>query len=89
VVVRPISTIRNFVEKSVFYRVWGNVKDKRSQALDWLIGKQPEQPRQRNLESNIDDEVTPTTRRLEFANRILLAGSDSQTFTGKAIWNEV
>jgi hypothetical protein len=50
---------------------------------NWLIGKQPDQPRQRNSDSNIEDEITPTTRRLEVANRILLAGSDSQTFTGK------
>lgn len=48
----------------------------------WLFGKQPEHPRQRGPESKIEDEITPTTRRLDCANRILLAGSDSQTFTG-------
>ena len=50
--------------------------------LVWLIGKQPEHSRKRNGDSRIEDEITPTTRRLECANRILLAGSDSQTFTG-------
>jgi hypothetical protein len=29
------------------------------------------------------DMVTPTMKRLKFANRILLAGNDSQTFTGR------
>jgi hypothetical protein len=56
-----------------------------SSTLVWLIGKQPEEPRQRTIESNIEDEITPTTRRLEFANRILLAGSDVQSFTGTKI----
>ncbi|KAH7088572.1 hypothetical protein FB567DRAFT_524657 [Paraphoma chrysanthemicola] len=51
----------------------------------WLIGKQPEQPRQRTEKSKIEEEHTPTTRRLELANRILLAGSDTQTFTGTAL----
>jgi hypothetical protein len=46
---------------------------------DWLIGKQPEQS---------EDDVTPTTRRLEFANRILVSGSDAQTFTGGSVQTE-
>ncbi|KAH7123579.1 hypothetical protein B0J11DRAFT_315464 [Dendryphion nanum] len=52
---------------------------------DWLFGKQPLEPRQWMPGSSIEDEVTPTTRRLEFGNRILLAGSDAQTFTGIAL----
>ncbi|KAH7078018.1 hypothetical protein BKA63DRAFT_509505 [Paraphoma chrysanthemicola] len=51
----------------------------------WLIGKQPEQPRQRTEKSKVEEEDTPTTRRLELANRILLAGNDTQTFTGTAL----
>jgi hypothetical protein len=51
----------------------------------WLIGKQPENPLQRNSKTKIDDEITPTTRRLECANQVLLAGSDTQTFTGIAL----
>ena len=50
----------------------------------WLIGKQPEKRRQRNSKSKIEDEITPTTRRLDCANQILLAGSDAQTFTGRS-----
>lgn len=50
--------------------------------MAWLVGEQPRTPRVRTAESKIDDEVTPTTKRLDLANRILLAGSDSQTFTG-------
>jgi hypothetical protein len=52
----------------------------------WLIGKQPEDARQRSSDSKIEDEITPTTMRLECANRILLAGSDSQIFTGIEHW---
>ncbi|KAF2032332.1 hypothetical protein EK21DRAFT_60990 [Setomelanomma holmii] len=51
----------------------------------WLVGKQPAYPRQRDETSKIEDEITLTTRRLDFANRILLAGSDSQTFIGIAL----
>ncbi|KAH8769469.1 hypothetical protein F5882DRAFT_333458 [Hyaloscypha sp. PMI_1271] len=68
--------------KSVFYRAQEQTHAKLLAIFAWLIGKQPEHPRQRSSESKIEDEITPTTRRLECANRILLAGSDSQTFTG-------
>jgi hypothetical protein len=42
--------------------------------LAWVLGER--------LEGK--EMVTPTMKRLEFANRILLAGNDSQTFTGKS-----
>jgi hypothetical protein len=58
----------------------------RNKPMIWLLGKLPEEPRQRNDESKIEDEIAPTTRRLELANRILLAGSDSQTFTGNYVF---
>ncbi|KAH8768762.1 hypothetical protein BGZ57DRAFT_898373 [Hyaloscypha finlandica] len=67
---------------SVFYRVQEQIDAELLAIFAWLIGKQPEHPRQRSSESKIEDEITPTTRRLDCANRILLAGSDSQTFTG-------
>jgi hypothetical protein len=50
--------------------------------LEWLVGKQPEHVRRRREGERMEDEITPTTKRLNFANRILLAGNDSQTFTG-------
>jgi hypothetical protein len=57
-------------------------------SLAWLVGKQPEHARERTEESKIEDEITPTTRRLKFANRILLAGNDSQTFTGELSFDD-
>jgi hypothetical protein len=71
--------------KSVFYQAQEQNDESDAELLAifaWLIGKQPEHPRQRSFECKIEDEITPTTRRLECSNRILLAGSDSQTFTG-------
>jgi hypothetical protein len=59
---------------SHFHRIRRRTEESPPEAFAWpawLIGKQPE-----------DDEITPTTRRLECANQILLAGSDAQTFTG-------
>jgi hypothetical protein len=44
-------------------------------ALAWIVGERREG----------EDVLTPTMKRLKFANRILLAGNDSQTFTGKSI----
>jgi hypothetical protein len=81
---------RNAYLKSMFNRLLnlngekpsGKAFEKGSQIWAWLIGKQPEQPRQRVDGSKIEDEITPTTRRLKCADRILLAGSDTQTFTG-------
>jgi hypothetical protein len=66
-----------------FHQLLGKREDNPSDGLAWLIGKQPQHPRQRNSESRIEDEITPTTRRLDCANKILLAGSDSQSFAGK------
>jgi ATP sulfurylase len=51
--------------------------------FSWFVGKQPAEPRQRDVDSKIEDENTPTTLRLEIANKVLLAGSDAQTFTGR------
>ncbi|KAF2180979.1 hypothetical protein K469DRAFT_753060 [Zopfia rhizophila CBS 207.26] len=58
-----------YVVKNALYPGYRGVKD-------WLIGKQLEQS---------EDGVTPTTKRLDFANRILASGSDAQTFTGIAL----
>jgi hypothetical protein len=44
-------------------------------ALAWVLGERREG----------EDMLTPTMKRLKFANRILLAGYDSQTFTGKLV----
>jgi hypothetical protein len=57
--------------------------------LEWFVGKQPEHARKRRDRERIGDEVTATTKRLDFANRILLAGNDSQTFTGIYHMNHV
>lgn len=48
----------------------------------FMISKQPEHVRLRTDKSKIGDEITPTTKRLKFANKILLAGNDAQTLTG-------
>lgn len=52
---------------------------------EWIVGKQPDHKRVRTESSKIEDERTPTAMRLGFANRILLAGNDAQTFTGKFV----
>ncbi|KAH3973040.1 hypothetical protein HBH52_147430 [Parastagonospora nodorum] len=52
---------------------------------EWVVGKQPYHKRVRTEKSKIEDERTPTAMRLGFANRILLAGNDAQTFTGIAL----
>ena len=80
-----IQKCKEAYHKSVFYRVQEQIDAELLAIFAWLIGKQPEHPRQRSSESKIEDEITPTTRRLDCANRILLAGSDSQTFTGNSI----
>jgi hypothetical protein len=51
-------------------------------AYEWIVGKQWDLPVQRTAMPYLEGEVTPTTKRLQFANRILLAGNDAQTFTG-------
>jgi hypothetical protein len=50
---------------------------------EWVVGKQPDHKQVRTEKSKIEDERTPTAMRLGFANRILLAGNDAQTFTGE------
>jgi hypothetical protein len=55
-------------------------------AWEWAVGKQPKHPRERTEQSGIEDESTPTSKRLKFANQILLAGNDAQTFTGTLVY---
>jgi hypothetical protein len=51
---------------------------KLARALAWILGERLESEQMEGM-------VAPTMKRLEFANRILLAGNDSQTFTGKLV----
>jgi hypothetical protein len=39
--------------------------------FSWFVGKQPAEPRQRDVDSKIEDENTPTILRLEIANKVL------------------
>jgi hypothetical protein len=54
-------------------------KPLRRSTWNLVVGQQPKLSRRRTGEH----EISPTTKRLEFANKILLAGNDAQTFTGK------
>jgi hypothetical protein len=51
-------------------------------AYEWIVGKQSDIAAQLSTTSNSEAQLMPTTKRLKFANRILLAGNDTQTFTG-------
>jgi hypothetical protein len=53
-----------------------------SRVVTWIIGQEPTHPRQRSDDSVIEEEQTPTTRRLKYANKVLLAGNDAQAFIG-------
>lgn len=81
---RPLFRIlQNIDPLSLLYKYSASWRNKIPTNMAWLTGKQPSYPRRRDPESRIEDEITPTTRRLDCANKVLLAGNDSQTFAGK------
>jgi hypothetical protein len=75
---------REIVSEGSLFQLGPKHKDKRwlkadsphmlLRILAWVLGER--------LEGK--EMVTPAMKRLEFVNRILLAGNDSQTFTGKS-----